>query len=251
MDPGLLDKLVIVRSHPEIGMVNVFTNLIALDKWDASILFFLENIDLWNISIAPNRAIYRELFRVDQFERVIAGVQRLFKLRERAVPQPIVRLQGRSIASPFEVDPRIIEIDPEKNRQESWNTTYCDWGGMIPDQPHGTPVIRASSDQDKTQICTMPLMTAVVFCEGSVGFCGCSDFDGFMVIGDLKTESLESILAGRRRSLYMEAFPNKTLNRHCRQCTFYLPCNKQELAGWAEGTHPLWPQFGARRTKPI
>jgi hypothetical protein len=109
------------------------------------------------------------------------------------------------------------------------------------------PVIRSSSEQDKTKVCTMPLLTTVVFCGGTVGLCGCADYDAALTIGDLKDEKLGSIVAGRRRRLYLESFANRTLNRYCRQCTFYQPANEQELAGLVEGTHPIWPDLGSDR----
>ena len=245
IDPHLLDKMVMVRSCPQIGMVNIFTNLIALDKWDdPSVIRLLELIDLWSISIGPNRETYKELFQVDQFERVISSLERLFRLRASVARKPVMRLLGRAVVEPFVVDERIGRFDPAMLRRESWLLAYSDWGGTIPAQPRNTPVIRSSPEQDKTKVCTLPLMTTVVFCDGKVGLCGCADYDAALTIGDLKDEKLRAIVAGRRRRLLLESFPNQTLNRYCRQCTFYQPANEQELAGWVEGTHPIWPEFG-------
>lgn len=245
IDHFLLDRLLILRSYPQIGMVNIFTNLIALDGWDdSSVMKMLESIDLWSISIGPNREIYRDLFRVDQFERVISNLQRLCRLRDTISKKPLIRLLGRAVAEPFVVDERIGRIDRAMLEREHWLVAYNDWGGKIPDQPRDTPVYRSSPQQHRVLVCSLPLMTSVVFYDGTVGLCGCADYDAALSIGNLEHEKLGIIVSGAPRRLYLESFENRTVNPYCRQCTFYEPAKDEELSKWVEGTHPVWPELG-------
>jgi hypothetical protein len=239
VDPHLLDRVILLRSYPQIRMVNVFTNLIALDKWDdAAVSQLLENTAMWSISIGPNRDVYKALFRVDRFEQVVSGLQRLVRLQSSLERRAALRLLGRAVADPFIVDERLGRIHAALLRRESWLGAYSDWGGTIPDQPGNTPVIRASSLADKTRVCALPLLTSVIFCDGTVGLCGCADYDAALKIGSLSEAPLGAIVSGRRRRLYLESFGNGTLNRYCRACTFYRPAEPDELAHWAAGTQP-------------
>jgi hypothetical protein len=245
IDHFMLDRLLMLRSYPQIGMVNIFTNLIGLDRWDdSSVIRMLELTDLWNISIGPNREIYRDLFRVDRFEQVISNLQRIYRLRDTISKKPMMRLLGRAVAEPFVVDDRFSGIDRTMLKRESWLVAYNDWGGKIPEQPRGTPVYRASPQQQKHRVCSLPLMTTVVFYDGTVGLCSCADYDAALSIGNLGGEKLGSIVAGTPRKLYLESFENGTLNPYCLQCTFYEPAKEEDICNWVEGTHPTWPELG-------
>ena len=111
VDPHLLDRVRLMRSYEKLGMVITFTNLIALDKWDDdAVLELLESIDLWSISLAPNREVYSELFGVDRFERVVSNLQRLYRIRDRARKKPRMRSLGRAVTGPFEIDECLIQM---------------------------------------------------------------------------------------------------------------------------------------------
>ncbi len=238
VDPHLLDRIRLMQSYENLGMVITFTNLIALDKWDDdAVLEFLEAIDLWGISLAPNPEVYRELFGVDRFERVVSNLQRLNCIRERARRKPRMRLLGRAVTGPFEIDERLVQIDEGLGDHCNWLTVYNDWGGVIPEQPRGTPVVRSSPEQSKTKVCMLPLLTTVIFRDGTVGLCGCADYDAALKIGHLENQKLEDIVSGERRRRFLESFEKEKLNSYCAGCTFYQPADEQDLVDWQEGKY--------------
>jgi hypothetical protein len=242
-DRHFLDRLRYCRTYDEITHVGFHTNLIALDRYsDDELLEMLDLIDVFNCSIGPNRDVYHDMFGVDRFERVAANLERLHRVVQQAPYPPLVQVNGRACAGAFDVDARIERFGSALNGGEvKWKTSYADWGGLLDELPHDTPVARVAERSRPCLPCKSGLNSAVVFWDGRVGFCGCADSDALLLIGDVRAEPLGSILSGAPRRRFIASFLNGALHPYCRRCTFYAPMKPDEIANWIEGTNPNHP----------
>jgi len=244
VDAKFVERLRYCRGFNEITHIGFHTNHIALSRWtDEQILEILDIVDDWNCSIGPNRDVYRDMFGVDKFEEVVANLERLHELISVSEHKPRVQLNGRAAAGPFEEDERLRRLSWDlAGREIHWNTSYCDWGGLLGDLPRNTPVERADRLGEKRLPCMKSLISAVVFCDGRVGFCGCADFDALLTIGDANIQKLGDILAGQERLKLLDSFGKPWLNEYCRKCSFYEPMDIELISKWAEGTNPYHPE---------
>ncbi|MHC4622304.1 MAG: FkbM family methyltransferase, partial [Planctomycetota bacterium] len=243
VDARFLERLRYCRSFNEITHIGFHTNLIGLDRWtDEQILEIVDLIDTWNCSIGPNREVYRDMFGVDQFERVIINLERLHRLINLSERKPLVQLNGRAAAGDFKQDERLRRLNAALTGKEmTWMTTYMDWGGLLPQLPRNTGVIKTSGHTNKQSPCMKALVSSVVFCDGRVGFCGCADFDAMLTIGDVSEEKLGEILAGQKRHDFLRSFGKPWLNEYCQRCSFYQPVDLKWIAKWIPGTNPHHP----------
>ena len=235
-DPHFLDRLRTCRSHGETRWVAIVTNLIGLNRLDdGQLAEALELTDLWSCSIGPNRAVYRTMFGVDRFERVLEGLERIRRLIGSTTRRPEIQLHGRGHAGEFEIDPRIPGLAEAFGQPRlNWTVAYSDWGGKTPGLPNGTPVKRTDDTASARPPCNKPLEAAVALWDGRVGFCACGDYDAKLVIGHLDEERLGPILAGRGRRGLLASFLEGTLNAYCRKCTFYAPLTARAISDWED-----------------
>ena len=244
VDTKFLERLRYCRSFNEITHIGFHTNHIGLSRWtDEQVLEIFDLVDVWNCSIGPNRDVYRDMFGVDKFEQVVANLERLQRLMSVSEHKPLIQLNGRAAAGALEEDERLTRLSSIlAGRRINWNTTYSDWGGILPDLPRNTPIERAGGPGEKRLVCMKSLISSVVFCDGRVGFCGCADFDALLTIGDANKEKLGDILAGEKRLKMLGSFGKPWLNEYCRKCSFYEPMNIEWMAKWIEGTNPHHPE---------
>ncbi|MFX0200139.1 MAG: methyltransferase domain-containing protein, partial [Candidatus Hodarchaeota archaeon] len=240
VDSKLLERLRYCRNFNEITHIGFHTNMVGLNRWtDEQILEILDLIDVWNCSIGPNRDVYKDMFGVDQFERVIANLERFHRLLNLSEYKPLVQLNGRAAGGVFEKDERLRRLSLAITGKEmTWMTSYMDWGGLLQELPRNTKIIKTAGYTNKQSPCMKGLISAVVFCDGRVGFCGCADYDAILTIGDINKERLGKILAGKQRQEIMASFGKSGLNKYCQKCSFYQPVDLKWISKWIPGTNP-------------
>jgi glycosyltransferase involved in cell wall biosynthesis/ADP-heptose:LPS heptosyltransferase/predicted SAM-dependent methyltransferase/MoaA/NifB/PqqE/SkfB family radical SAM enzyme len=244
VDARLLERLRYCRSFNEITHIGFHTNMIGLNRWtDEQILEILDLIDVWNCSIGPNREVYKDMFGVDRFESIIDNLERFLRLTDLIKYKPLVQLNGRASGDMFKIDERLRKLSLALTGKEmKWTTSYMDWGGLLPELPRNTKIVKTTGHANKQTPCMKAVVSSVVFCDGRVGFCGCADHDGVLTIGNASKEKLTEILAGHKRQKMMSDFGKPWLNEYCQKCSFYEPLDLQKLAKWAPYTNPHHPE---------
>jgi MoaA/NifB/PqqE/SkfB family radical SAM enzyme/predicted O-methyltransferase YrrM/tetratricopeptide (TPR) repeat protein len=256
VDSHFLERLRYCRKYDQITNIGLHTNLIGMTRWtDEQVIEIFELIDNLNVSLGPNRNVYKDMFGVDKFDTVLAGLERLNLLKSKTEHAPKFNINGRACAGEFAVDSRLDQLGPAlMGLPIRWSTTYFDWGGQLGDLPRNTKVNRADETGAKRVPCMKPLISSVVFADGQVGFCGCADFDAKLAIGDLNMQDLRAILSGQKRQEYIISFFKNSLNEYCHKCTFYEPLNIKFISQWVDFTNPYAPEpvrKSIERLRPI
>ena len=104
--------------------------------------------------------------------------------------------------------------------EEAKTRAFVHWLGIpheqihleIPDNFAG--LVKNSRDLTDMELYACPWLEdyVVVYDDGKVSACACRDSEGVMTIGDLMTQSLASIIAGRERQKMLEAFACKDVS---------------------------------------
>jgi len=235
LDNYFVDRLAYLRKFNEINEIFIHTNLIGLSRWsDYEIKMMLRCLDYISCSIGPNRDIYKLLFQVDQFESVLKNLLRLLNLRADVDPKPMIYIAGRSSKRHCDVDHRLEIIQNTfHGKNIKWLTQYKDWGGIIKDLPHQTPVKKDIKSQGKSYLpCIIPIYSAIVYRNGQVGVCSAADYEAQMIIGDINYETLQEIWSGKKREKFIHSFSDGKISPYCAKCTFYNELTPERVLRW-------------------
>ena len=218
LDPFFFDRVNILH---ECGyMITTFTNLMALDEYDDSTIYrLLSQVSTLLISMAPNHEAHNELYRRGDFARVVKNLSKIALMSKESPCNILVQIRKSLLNN---------SIDPEVEQQLKngklitivQDYEYLNWGGAITNRD-GIQVVEHSPERNQTP-CNIA-QRPVIYSSGEVGFCPCSDYDGKMKIGDLRTDSLISIISNHFREKLVSSFWEGTEPAHCKKCSFYKP----------------------------
>lgn len=220
-----------LKEHPKIKFVMIYTNLLTLSTYtEEEIETLLDSIDSLNISTGANRDDFKASFGVDKFEQFIKGVECLVRYKNKHERFPETLFMGRSIKKVPDVDPRLIDmVKYLTDKPLDWLPCYLDWSGDIDDFGQEQPIIRVDKSNRKIPTCNIGLTGFVVFSNGDVGFCPCSDTHAKLLIGNITKQSLKEILLGKKRREFIDSFEKGTMHEHCAKCGFYQAVSKKDF----------------------
>lgn len=220
LDPNYTRNLEIMREKNKQAKLRTNTNLIAMSNHRESLPSILSNLDLFDISIAPNRHEYKQLFGVDRFETVLKQLKLLASVYVAMENPAKVRLHGRALSQDFELDPR-LEPYLEMFTLSGWTTLYMDWGGELPSAQEF-----AVQRSDKSGIPVAPCEYAFapnIAVDGVCSLCACAGASQELVIGDMRNGSFPEIVASGRRLSMVLSFLDGDMPAYCQKCSFYKP----------------------------
>lgn len=226
LDRKLMSRLETLSTKETLKTVRLVTNGLALNSWsDEDLEFLLGTVDRLEISIGPNRHVYKEMFGLDRFEHLISQLERLAGLIEKASDKPRhIEFCGRACGASFEVDQRLIAIADRicTVKPIEWLTQYLDWGGKIENLPLETEIVRGEDIDQSKAPCTYALAPHV-YADGEVGLCACAGADTSLKIGSLTTHDWQEILQSDKRLEMILSFLKNEQPSYCRNCSFYKP----------------------------
>jgi len=226
LDPHLLDRIRILKSHPAIKQISFTTNSIALDRYsDEDIRYLLESLFCIQVSIGGlDSATYETMYGVDSFDRVTGAMERLVKLRT-ALPQ------AAHLTFAFRTTDRYFERHFKKHLAEyrrqgvfvSHMWTFANYGGLIGNKGNSALTI-LDTPHKKQKTCIYPRIHSAVCWDGTATACSCTDLECAQLrIGNIGSEPLAAILSGKRRTGVLDSFSKGTLAAVCRKCSAYRP----------------------------
>lgn len=231
MDTLLPQRIKALEMYPDFQIAS-FSNIIGLSKWrDEEILPFLSRLSRLAISVGPNKEDYKTLFGVEAFDTVKKNTSRLVSLCDQMDNPPEFLINGRALGKGNPEDPDLMRLLNRLNPNPvKWTREYKDWGGQTSDLPEHTGVIRRETpDEPMGELCILA-QRMVVFFDGRVGFCPCSDYDARIVIGDLARDTIMSLSQSQKRKAILRGFFAGNRPGHCVRCTFFRPWQPQDVS---------------------
>jgi radical SAM protein with 4Fe4S-binding SPASM domain len=215
-----------LRNKQDLQVTTV-TNLLALDRYSEHDLeFIVRSLNIIMVSIGPNRSVYKQMFGVDGFERVLSNMMKLSELSNKYNDSAEIRIAGRGGGEDFSIDPLLTEVCESVTDIDDieWYRSYNNWGSAynVPDLPLNTPVIR-NELPDYSIVPCYYILSPHIDDDGLVFACSCAGMTDDFIIGDLKRESLKDVLLSERRKEIIDSFIDGTYPENCKRCSFYLP----------------------------
>lgn len=224
LDTNLMERFLHLSHTKNLKEIRLVTNGLALNRWsDEDIVRILNITGNLEISLGPNREVYKEMFGIDRFEHLVTQLERLADLMDTVKNKPRrVEFCGRACGDAFKVDARIETLSKRlcTVMPVFWRTEYLDWGGTIKDLPLGTRVIKGEEICQTKAPCTYALMPHV-YQNGDVGLCASGGADKSLIIGSLKDNRLQEILTSDKRLRLIFSFLKNKQPDYCRKCSFY------------------------------
>jgi radical SAM protein with 4Fe4S-binding SPASM domain len=223
IDPQFIQRVRYLRAQPRIDRIWVTTNGILLDKHGiANVL----DSGLSSITISTSgldEPSYERIYRSKAYTRVRANVTELLRLnQQRAAPLPItIGLRTDRPLAEVMRDPDLREV-LQYQPQLDFTWAYTSAGGRItrPLLPAG---MRLRTAPPKREACVETYNGPIVLADGRVMSCSCvAALDAeSLVIGDLRTQTLQEAWDSAAHHALRASFTNGRLNETCANCDMY------------------------------
>ncbi|MBI5248857.1 MAG: radical SAM protein [Desulfomonile tiedjei] len=225
VDKDLIRKIRRARSHPSIKEISFATNLIALDRHGAENLLTSGVNWIFVSTSIGNRDMYRTIYGVDKYERVMANLFTLLKTNNE-LGRPVSISVSLRCSKPYrkvfssahyrravELLGRYISIIDDD---------YVNWTGLIreEDLPAGNKFRRV---RDRKEPCEQLYHGLQVHVNGDVSLCCCVDIHGDLLVGNVHEDSIEDIWRGNAIRGIRTAWDAGNIPRTCSQCNMYAP----------------------------
>lgn len=223
-DSLLLERLALLQKFKDRFIVHTATMLTGATKLSTNELkTFLETFDCLDISIGGlSKEDYNLMYGINAFDTVI---EQLFRIEE------IVKSNGMTIklALNFRTNApeKIIDSEMLPRLRKTYiireiRTDYFSWGGMITqsDLPPGATLLTADNSLVRKD-CVVPWATLCVNIDGSVVGCGCVDWQGHHIIGDMNRQTINEVWSGQQAREFRTSFSRQKIPALCRDCSLY------------------------------
>jgi MoaA/NifB/PqqE/SkfB family radical SAM enzyme len=224
LDPHLMERLRILKAHPEINQITLTTNAIALGRYsDEDVRDMLQTLFCIQVSIGGlDAATYEMMYGVDRFSQVQEAMKRLIALG-KTVPQPAnLSFAFRTNDVKFE---RRFKRRLDAFRREgvfiSHIWAYANYSGLITGEErqnlvvHETPLMMRKA-------CIYARAHVAVCWDGRITACGYADFEGDKLpIGHAKKDTLAYVCAEEKRRAIIDSFKRLRPLPICRECSAY------------------------------
>lgn len=221
-----------LKENPKTPHVIFYTNLTLLSSYtEEEIDTLLDSIDFLGVSAGVNKEDYKASFGFDGFNKLIEGTECLVRYKKKYGKFPETLFMGRSSKLAPEIDTHLAEmVSYLTDKPFDILQCYLDWSGDIEDFGQEQPIVKVDRTGKKIPTCKIGLFGSVVFSNGDVGFCPCSDTHAKLLIGNIHENSLEEIFSGKKRREFLDSFSKGKMHPHCAKCGFYQPITKEDLA---------------------
>ena len=224
IDPNLIQRIKEARSRPRIASIETITNAIALKSTQIEELIH-SGISKIQISTGPwDEKLYEKIYRNKSYKKVIRNVRMLLEKNVEAGCPVDVVIAFRSNLSMKETIalPDYKEIEKLPHRVE-FNTDFDTWRGEIKEDDLLPGMHLRPLSELEPEPCYWFYDGPIVFVDGSVGLCGCRDFNANseLVIGNIKDRSLLEIWQSQEVKDLRERFRGEKFPVICQTCSTY------------------------------
>ncbi|MBI4248227.1 MAG: radical SAM protein [Elusimicrobia bacterium] len=224
IDRYLFDKLDFLRSQPQIRAAQFFTNAIAMRPAMADKLLTYGKFLKVCISFGGfDRETYLRIFKVDKFETVVPQIQHLIAQKEATGSSLDItvnlRVPVENRKGPF------WDYLRDRHRKGiillDWVDQFDNWGGDISEETLLAADLTPRPLPLKRGPCHRLLTGPAVLADGRVNACACRDVEATLIIGDLKTQSMQAILSGAPLKELLDKHERADFPAICEKCTLY------------------------------
>lgn len=249
VDPKLIQRIQEARSRPEIASIETITNAVALQSGDIEALIH-SGISRIQISTGPwDEDLYEKIYRNKSYKRVIRNVRLLLEKNLEAGCPVEICIAFRSNLSMRETlalsDYKAIAHLPHRTE---FNADFDTWSGEIKagDLLPGMPL--RSLSQLEREPCYWFYDGPIVFVDGSVGLCGCRDFnaDSELVVGGIADRSLLEIWQSQEVKELRRRFTEGRFPAICRKCSTYSNLDMYRRKPGVERANLIRSRFESR-----
>ncbi|MBI4230409.1 MAG: radical SAM protein [Planctomycetes bacterium] len=224
LDPDLVSRIRSARAEKSIRAIELFTNLIALDRAGGPGPLLGSGLTRIGVSLGGlDGKTYETLFRRERFAQVWENLERLLTENVRGGHRVSVTVYVRALeASPGPDGEARLRRLRDLGARVVHSARYDNWGGIVAqaDLP-GAARFHAPKPFDGP--CRELYKGLHVLWDGRVTACGCRDVNGDpdLVLGDLAREPLDAIWRGVRLATLRERFARDDRPSFCRACLKY------------------------------
>ncbi|HZW23954.1 MAG TPA: radical SAM/SPASM domain-containing protein [Gallionella sp.] len=224
VDPDFIERIREARARPEIASIETITNAIALKPVQIEALL-RSGLSRLQISTAPmERNLFEKIYRSKSYDIVKRNIRLLLEKNQELGCPVEIKLAFRGNLSMRETLslPDYSEISRLPHRVE-FNADFDTWTGEIrPGDLLPGMQLRPLSKLER-EPCYWFYDGPIVFVDGSLGLCGCRDFnaDSELVVGNIMDDSLLDIWQGAAVKDLRERFRSGDFPAICRKCTTY------------------------------
>jgi radical SAM protein with 4Fe4S-binding SPASM domain len=222
LDPILVERVSLIDKYPRIKGVSVTTNAVPIDRFsDRDLRQVLNSFIRINISIyGLDCEEYSLMTRRDFYSRVVSNIKKITKLIDR--DKTLISFGFRLLKKHSEKD---IGDWIKKNFgmddiPYGYTYAYTNWRGALDDKillPFEGKWQKRVQGKDH---CLMPLVECVVYSNGDVSYCPCTEFDMIdeFKLGNIDDQSLSDIFNSDKNNKLWSSLP-----KPCLSCSFYKP----------------------------
>lgn len=224
VDPNLCQRIKEARSRPEIARIETITNAIAL-KSDQIEQLIHSGISKIKVSTGPwDEKLYEKIYRNKSYKKMIKNVRALLE-KNLAAGSPVeIEIAFRSNLTMKETlalpDYKTIEHMPHR---VTFNADFDTWSGKIKEEDllPGMPLRPMSKLEHEP--CYWFYDGPIVFVDGSVGLCGCRDFNANseLIVGNILDRPLLEIWQSQEVKKLRERFRDGQFPAICQTCSTY------------------------------
>lgn len=233
-----------------MSQVTMTTNGIAFERFsDDEMRQILKVMDCIQLSVGGlDPETYKSLFRVDRFEQVSKGMDRLLTIRNELASPANLIFAFRTNDWKFELRYwRQLHDYRKRGAYISHIWTYANYSGLIQKKKTKQNLEIIESNTKKCQTCIYPVVHMAISCDGKITACGCVDFEGkALSIGQVGKESLKQVWLGEKRRAILDSFGKGKLAKICFDCSAYKPDSdlfSRMFCREINPTEPLPPEF--------
>ncbi len=237
-DPLLMERIKILKKYKKQLYIYTDTPLITCAKYtDEELKEILETLDCMEISVEGHSAeSYKVLSGVDGFRTLQQQLERIKGLVDRYQLNIKIRLLCRTYQKGSFLHSSFYKECQKKFEIAEVRDYFFSWFGSVKakDLPKGAHLLKVD-DTKKKRGCVAAYATLSVEADGKVAGCGCVDWLGKYVIGDVNFQSLDEIWRSRKAKSFRYALDHKKCPSICRGCGLYESvsdsfCNKKLLS---------------------
>jgi len=225
VDPGLIDRIAYARRQPGITTIEMYSNMISLQRFGAAALVNSGLSSLIVSTSGPDEAMYQRVYRSKMYRTMLANVL-AFAAANNAAGRPVKLFVDMRVDRPLR---RVCAMADYKTVADAVGPQnigvkfrYDAWGGKIKQSDlSGNMKLRRFHHLHLTP-CSEMYAGPQVYWDGKVGACSCRDVNASeLVIGDVSRHHLGEIWFGAELQRLRDEFLTDKRNPLCKECSHY------------------------------
>ncbi|OGV50004.1 MAG: hypothetical protein A2017_08590 [Lentisphaerae bacterium GWF2_44_16] len=232
-DKDLISKIKIIAAEPQIKEINIYSNMIGLDRYDID-EFVTSGVTIISVSTClGGREMYKKLFGVDEYERAMKNILTLLEAnRKHGNPLKITLLIRMYYPVEKNYDREILEkireYLPKNNIDVLPYDMWDDYNGKIklPDIPEGGKF--KHNLRDKKSPCYALYRKVQVLYNGDIAVCSCRVSPELVTDNIFKYEDLFDYWHGKSLAKIRNEWKKGNIPKICRGCNHYQTFDDME-----------------------